>query len=193
MIKQTLLITSIVVMLLLLLTTSIGLSPTLADGQPMRTNRTTTPTISKTNPLSVLLIHGYFEDASVWNRWEQLLSVDHITYRTVTFGQPYYDACGSAQDHANQLNAIIQEMKRATGQNQVNIVDHSKGGLDARVYLANNIASHDVANIIMIGTPNTGSPLADISAGTDPCCPAIYDLVTSASDIHAVMNSNTNY
>jgi hypothetical protein len=51
-----------------------------------------------------------------------LLNADHIVYRTVTFGQPYYDACGSTQDHANQLDAIAQEMKRDTGQNEVNIV-----------------------------------------------------------------------
>ena len=38
----------------------------------------------------------------------------------------------------------------------MNIVGHSKGGLDARVYLSNG--THDVANLIMIGAPNAGSP-----------------------------------
>jgi hypothetical protein len=52
---------------------------------------------------------------------------------------------------------------------------------------------HGLANIIMVGTPNAGSPLADLFVGTDPCRPAIYDLVTSASDTHAAMNPNTNY
>ena len=32
-----------------------------------------------------------------------------------------------------------------TGQDKVNIVGHSKGGLDARVYLADNITRNDVA------------------------------------------------
>ena len=49
-----------------------------------------------------------------------------------------------------------------TGQDKVNIVGHSKGGLDARVFLAHNITRDDVANLIMIGTPNAGSPLADL-------------------------------
>ena len=40
------------------------------------------------------------------------------------------------------------------------MVGHSKGGLDARVYLANS-GTHDVANLIMIGTPNGGNPLAN--------------------------------
>ena len=29
-------------------------------------------------------------------------------------------------------------------------------GLDARVYLANDLANDNVANLIMIGTPNAG-------------------------------------
>ncbi len=40
----------------------------------------------------------------------------------------------------------------------VDIVAHSKGGLDARWYIANN--NIEVSNLIMIGTPNAGSPAA---------------------------------
>ena len=64
-------------------------------------------------------------------------------------------------DHAKELGQIIKEVKMKTGQDKVNIVGHSKGGLDARVYLADNITRNDVANLIMIGTPNAGSPIAD--------------------------------
>jgi hypothetical protein len=45
------------------------------------------------------------------------------------------NACGRAIDHANELCQIIQNTKESSGQNQVNIVGYSKGGLDARVYL----------------------------------------------------------
>jgi triacylglycerol esterase/lipase EstA (alpha/beta hydrolase family) len=154
----------------------------LANGQPDAANGSTLP---------VILIHGYFEDGSVWQRWEQLLNANNITYTIVTFGPPFYDECGSAADHANQLNAIVQEVKEITGKNQVNIVSHSKGGLDARLYLANS-GTPDVANLIMIGTPNKGSPLADI-ASFDPCVPAIHDLKTTAPAIRAPKNPNTDY
>ena len=154
----------------------------LANGQQDVANGSTLP---------VILIHGYSEDGSVWQRWEQLLNANNITYKTVTFGLRFYDECGSAADHANQLNAIVQEVKEMTGKNQVNIVSHSKGGLDARLYLANS-GTHDVANLIMIGTPNRGSPLADI-AFFDPCFPAIDDLKTTAPDIRAPKNPNTDY
>ena len=73
-------------------------------------------------------------------------------------------------------------------QNQVNIVGHSKGWLDARVYLANG--NHDVANLIMIWAPNAGSPLAQSS---NICMPAVYDLKPGAADTLVKMNPNTKY
>jgi triacylglycerol esterase/lipase EstA (alpha/beta hydrolase family) len=62
---------------------------------------------------------------------------------------------------------------------QVNIVGHSKGGLDARVFLANNAFTNNkaVANLIMIGTPNAGSPIAQSS---NICKPAVEDLTWSS-------------
>ncbi|MBA3978158.1 MAG: hypothetical protein H0X50_08225 [Nitrosopumilus sp.] len=56
---------------------------------------------------------------------------------------------------------------------QVNIVGHSKGGLDARVYLYRG--TNDVAHLIMIGTPNNGSPQAELYIDAE-CLPASADL-----------------
>jgi len=64
-----------------------------------------------------------------------LLKKDGIPAFPITFQQSD-DKCGSAADHANELSKKIGEIKSETGQNRVNIVGHSKGGLDARVYLA---------------------------------------------------------
>jgi hypothetical protein len=60
--------------------------------------------------------------------------------------------------------------------------------LDARVYLANN--TKDVTNLIMIGTPNAGSPLAQNS---EICTPAVYDLRPGAAATEVKMNPNTKY
>jgi Alpha/beta hydrolase of unknown function (DUF915) len=98
------------------------------------------------------------------------------------------DKCGSAADHAKELSNIIGQIKKETGQNKVNIVGHSKGGLDARVYLANN--TNDVANLIMIGTPNAGSPLAELS---NMGAPSVYDLRPGAAATEVKMNPNTKY
>jgi hypothetical protein len=115
---------------------------------------------------------------------------DHIPFCVVTFHNSD-DECGSASDHATELGQIIQDVKHLTGKSQVNIVTQSKGGLNARVYLA-NIRTTNVANLIMIGTPNAGDVLANFDL-TDPCKPAVFDLQVGASDTMATQNHNTNY
>lgn len=159
-----------------------------AQGQGASTSNTTT--IKSTNgsePLPVLLIHGYMADASVWKKWEDLLKKDNIPVYPITFSQSD-DKCGSAAEHAKELSKQIGDIKDKTGQKKVNIVGHSKGGLDARMYLANN--TQDIANLIMIGTPNSGSPLAE---NNDVCAPAVYDLKPDAPSTKVEQNKNTKY
>jgi Palmitoyl protein thioesterase len=159
----------------------------IAYGQSSQ-NATTTDNISNNSTkLPVLLIHGYMEDAAVWNKWVELLKKDGIAVYPITFKQSD-DKCGSSAEHAKELSNIIGQIKDETGQNKVNIVGHSKGGLDARVYLAND--TKDVANLIMIGTPNAGSPLAESS---EICTPAVYDLRPGAAATEVKMNPNTKY
>ena len=137
--------------------------------------------------LPVLLIHGYMEDAAVWNKWVDLLKKDGISAYPITFKQSD-DKCGSFAEHSKELSKIIGQIKDETGQNKVNIVGHSKGGLDARVYLANN--TKDVVSLIMIGTPNAGFSLAESS---EICILAVYDLRPGAAATEVKMNPNTKY
>jgi triacylglycerol esterase/lipase EstA (alpha/beta hydrolase family) len=85
------------------------------------------------------------------------------------------------------LNQIVEDLQSRTQADRINIVAHSKGGLDARVFLANNMASDDVENLIMIGTPNAGSPLAEhfVSQGIIVCDPAIFDLLPGSAATNA--------
>lgn len=143
------------------------------------------------SPLPVLLIHGYASDSSVWSEWGDYLSQDGIPYELVTFDTN--DSCGSLNQHAQELSQIIRDYKLANGVGKINIVAHSKGGLDARVYLANNPSDDSVANLIMIGTPNRGSPMADRDYQDDPCKPAVFDLLTNSSSLHVPKNTHTKY
>ena len=134
--------------------------------------------------LPVLLIHGYASDKSLWSKWEGLLKKDGITFYPITFYKSD-DKCGSAVDHAKELNLQVQQILKnmtttESSPKQVNIVGHSKGGLDARVFLGNNSysANKAVANLIMIGTPNRGSPIAQSS---NICKPAVEDLKPGGS------------
>jgi uncharacterized alpha/beta hydrolase family protein len=161
--------------------------PVAYGAQSNANNSTITESQVQKKPLPVLLIHGYLSDASTWNKWQDLLKKDGISAFPITFQQSD-DKCGSAAAHAKELSMKIDEIKKITGQSRVNIVGHSKGGLDARVYLANG--THDVANLIMIGTPNAGSPIALLS---NICAPAVNDLKPYAPDTLVKMNPNTRY
>jgi pimeloyl-ACP methyl ester carboxylesterase len=162
----------------------------------------------------VILIHGYIENANAWSNWEPWLQHDGIPYCTASFvhsNDPLYDQCGYATDHANELSQIVQKVKDFARENhimsnQVNIVGHSKGGLDARMYLAQT-RPHDVANLVMIGTPNGGDILANYVANwavvsswfpwfdlaNSYCRPALYDLEIGAHATKSPENNNTKY
>lgn len=162
-----------------------------AHGQQVSTSNTDIVTdeenMNISAPLPVLLIHGYMTDASVWNKWEDRLKKDNIPVFPITFEQSD-DKCGSAIDHAHELPVQIGNIKDKTGKKKVNIIGHSKGGLDARVYLANNV--QDVANLIMIGTPNSGSLLAQ---NNEICTPAVYDLRPGSPSTVVEQNQFTKY
>jgi pimeloyl-ACP methyl ester carboxylesterase len=138
-------------------------------------------------PLPVILIHGWASDASVWDEWSELLGNDGIQFFPITFEGD--DECGTSNDHAQELVTIVEQIKEMTGQDKVNIVGHSKGGLDARVYL--DLSNTDnVANLVMIGTPNAGSLIA---IGSNICAPAVDDLVPGSEATMAERNLNTKY
>ena len=146
-------IMAMVAVFVMFITIAGGSFLSIANSQPQTTN-----TIATKKPLPVLLIHGYASDASAWSKWEDLLKKDGVTFYPITLYKSD-DKCGSAADHAKELNLQVQQiLNNITGSSpkQVNIVGHSKGGLDARVFLANNAFTNNkaVANLIMIGTPN---------------------------------------
>jgi uncharacterized alpha/beta hydrolase family protein len=168
----------------------------MANGQSQTANDNNTaaaPGSATKKPIPVLLIHGYASDASAWTKWEDLLKKDGIPFYPITFYKSD-DKCGSAADHAKELNTQVQQiLQNMTDTKKVNIVGHSKGGLDARVFLANSTFANNnkaVANLIMIGTPNAGSPIARSS---NICEPAVEDLKPGAADTKVGMNSNTKY
>ena len=160
-----------------------------ANGQATRCNN-----LDSKDSLPVLLVHGWNQgvDGSItndWSEWAKRFNQENIPFCLVTFQQSN-DACGASTDHAKELDQLVQRILNETGQKQVNIVGYSKGGLDARVYLNNNLTNDDVANLIMIGTPNNGSNWAIDSL---VCRPAVFDLVPGSNATKAERNTHTEY
>ena len=111
------------------------------------------------NRLPILLIHGFAQDSSVWFSWGDWLTANHFlkVYPIKFSSDELDDRCGSVVQHATKLKSIVDKILRDTGYQKVNIVAHSKGGLDARWYISTSGSTDKVANLIMIGTPNDGS------------------------------------
>lgn len=62
--------------------------------------------------------------------------------------------------NAAVLGEYIENVKAATGAEQVDLVVHSMGGLISRYYIDRVMGERDVAQLIMLGTPNGGSNCA---------------------------------
>jgi hypothetical protein len=77
-------------------------------------------------------------------------------------------------------------LKQRYGVDQINIVAHSKGGLDSRAYISTNWMNdkNDVATLITIASPHHGSRLASL-------CKSVYEFFTRSTE--AVQNLTENY
>ena len=72
-----------------------------------------------------------------------------------------HDGMGSIENNARQLKSFIEGVLSSEGAEKVNIIAHSKGGLDS-LYMINNLDTSDkVASITFLCTPHKGSVIAD--------------------------------
>ncbi|MGC2573517.1 MAG: alpha/beta fold hydrolase [Candidatus Nitrosopolaris sp.] len=142
------------------------------------------------NRLPILLIHGYGEDYSIWSSWTNWLRADHFNMTKVYSINFTNDECGSVVQHATELTNIVNRILDETHSDKVNIVAHSKGGLDARWYIAHD--NDKVANLNMIGTPNSGTTAAfwqyyGCPVGSD------FDLFQGSQATQAADSQSTHY
>ncbi|MBK7218258.1 MAG: alpha/beta fold hydrolase [Candidatus Promineofilum sp.] len=72
----------------------------------------------------------------------------------------------SIADNATRLARIIDRLTQRYGVDQINLLGHSKGGLDSRGYISDNKLNddNDVAALITLASPHHGSALADYAA-----------------------------
>lgn len=113
-------------------------------------------------PQPVLLVHGILSNADGWETpWRQGLLDLGIPAEAVYLGSdqsPLGVELDSIAQNATDIAAAADAMKSKYGVDKINIVSHSKGGIDSREYAEYN---DSVNRLLQIGTPNGGSPLAD--------------------------------
>lgn len=108
----------------------------------------------------ILLVHGvFFRDSKFLNYWGRIPAALSQNGADLFYGnQP---SAAAVADCAEILSARIQEICRQTGSEKVNIIAHSKGGLDSRYAMAFCGAAPYVASLTTVNTPHRGCKFAD--------------------------------
>lgn len=108
----------------------------------------------------ILLVHGvFFRDSKLLNYWGRIPKQLEINGATVFYGE--HQSALSIKDSAEELAKRIKQIVEETGCEKVNIIAHSKGGLDCRYAIAYCGASPYVASLTTINTPHRGCGFAD--------------------------------
>lgn len=108
----------------------------------------------------ILLVHGvFFRDHTFPNYWGRI-PAELIQNGAVLYYGNHHSAA-SVADSAKELAARIEQIQRETGCEKVNIIAHSKGGLDCRYVASHFAAARYIASLTMINTPQRGCEFAD--------------------------------
>ena len=70
------------------------------------------------------------------------------------------DGFGTVESNAHQLKAFIERVLCETGAEQVNVIAHSKGGLDTKYMITDLGMESKVASLTTLCTPHKGSVIA---------------------------------
>ena len=115
----------------------------------------------------LLLVHGvFFRDSKLVNYWGRIPEALERNGARVFYG--CHSSALPVKESARELARRIREVCDETGADKVNLIAHSKGGLDCRAALADpEIAAH-VASLVTINTPHRGCEFADYLLGIMP-------------------------
>lgn len=112
----------------------------------------------------ILMVNGYLSFGSTWSYQRQKLV-------QAGFGPVYTMNVGSGrsiQTYAEQVRKKVQQIQKDLNRKDLILIAHSKGGLVSS-YFATALADStmQVTDIITIGTPFEGTPIAAIGFGED--------------------------
>ena len=108
----------------------------------------------------ILLVHGvFFRDFKYVNYWGRIPNELIKNGAEIYYGN--HQSALSVADSASELTERIKQIVKKTGCEKVNIIAHSKGGLDCRYAVSCLGADKYVASLTTINTPHRGCLFAD--------------------------------
>ena len=106
------------------------------------------------------MVHGvFFRDFKHLNYWGRIPEELEANGAVIYYGQ--HNSAAAVDNSAKELAARIREIVQKTGCGKVNIIAHSKGGLDTRTAIAKEGVSSMVASLTSVNTPHRGCEFAD--------------------------------
>ena len=136
----------------------------------------------KVAPKPVVLVHGLWSNWTAWESWQNILTTTHsYDWKAYPVGERpekgvmntggaflSTDPTNSIFENSQQLGRYIRFAQEDRNAWHVDLVAHSMGGLISRHYIHSFMQqiSQDgrpqISHLVMLGTPNMGSPCADV-------------------------------
>ena len=139
----------------------------------------------------ILMVHGvFFRDFKYINYWGRIPQELKTNGATIFYGnQP---SAASVADSAAVLAERIRQILSETGAEKVNIIAHSKGGLDSRYAIAKLGMEEYIASVTTVNTPHRGCLFADylltkIPAATQDSVAKTYNTALGKLDRKSVV------
>lgn len=115
----------------------------------------------------ILLVHGvFFRDSKYLNYWGRVPAELKKNGAVIYYGEQ--QSALAVADSAEELAARIKEICESTGCEKLNIIAHSKGGLDSRYAISKLGCDRYVASLTTINTPHRGCIFAEYLLGKAP-------------------------
>jgi len=108
----------------------------------------------------ILLVHGvFFRDFKYFNYWGRIPDALKKNGAVIHYGNQ--QSAASVVDCGKEISQRVRQIAEESGCGKVNIIAHSKGGLDCRYAISKLGSEKYVASLTTINTPHRGSLFAD--------------------------------
>lgn len=126
----------------------------------------------------IVLLHGIgFRDFKYFNYWGRIPKELVRNGATVYYG--HQNAWGTIEDNAKTIRETIEKVLAENHCDKVNLIAHSKGGLDARYLISGLHMEEKIASLTTMSTPHRGSELLNL---LEKLPDGIYHFIASLFD-----------